>query len=976
MKKENTKDSLLSKWKNRNKTSTPSNTISKAPDNIRLPLSNGQQRLWFLQQLYPQNTFYNYAETYVLKGILNTDFLIKSLQKVYADHTILRSTYQIEDGKVFQEINEKVVLPISQYNYCHLEQVEAEKEAHKIMHADANFSFNLTDGPLIRVSLIQLHKEHHILQLTLHHIVTDKWSMGIFRDQLAAHYRALIDQNPAGFLKTEIQYVDYAYWQQNTEVSSKGIEYWKKKLSGELAPLDIPTDYKRPIRSSFKGAFNVQELTPRLSKEVLALSRKMDVTPYVFLLSVYYLLLFRYTGQKDVLIGSPIANRDQKALEGIIGFFNDTVVLRTELEPSMSFETLVKMVKETTMQAFTHKNVPFDLLVKTIQPQRSLSSNPFFEVMFLYHAVPPTPNFGEGLELAHDSFDTGVSKFDLTLYIAENNGQLSATFEYATDLFKEATIQRFQEYFKLLLEGVVENPQNIISNIPMETAMEKQLFFYSDAANQNPFENYAGIHKIIEEICQQYPDKKAVSYLDKSISYKELDQQSELIAKKLLAQTKAVNGVIGLCMDRSLEMIIGLLAILKAGQAYLPIDPDYPPQRMSYILEDAKADIILTETKLNDFFKEIDIPIICIDELDITGTVDNISLPAVTQDQLAYIIYTSGSTGQPKGVPITHRNIIQSTMGRLDFYDQNPTAFLLMSSISFDSSKAGIFWTLCTGGNLVISEKRIEQDIEEIAATIQKNKVSHTLMLPSLYQLILEHVDSARIGSLTTVMVAGEACSSNVCKEHFKVLPEVKLYNEYGPTEATVWCIAHQILREDIINGVPIGKPVANAKIYLLNSDMEKVPFGAKGEIYIGGPGLTKEYINRSELSNSVLVDDPFSKVAGEKLYKTGDLARYRSDGCIQFLGRLDQQVKIRGYRIELDEIEKVILEHPLVDKAVLMAETATIHLSEHIENSTDPEELLTLLERYLTEVEINELLDSVASLDSEEKKYVLQQLS
>ncbi len=429
-------------------------------------------------------------------------------------------------------------------------------------------------------------------------------------------------------------------------------------------------------------------------------------------------------------------------------------------------------------------------------------------------------------------------------------------------------------------------------------------------------------------------------------------------------------------VDRSVEMIVGLVAILKAGCAYLPIDPEYPSQRIAFMLEDSRVPLVLTQKEqLSNFedFKGIKLLLENEDE-----SVENFKgFPEVDKADLAYVIYTSGSTGKPKGVPITHGNIINSTEGRLTFYPENPTAFLLMSSVAFDSSKAGIFWTLCTGGTLVISEKRLEQDIDKLSEVIERNSVSHTLMLPSLYKMLLEYADLSKIQSLTTVMVAGEACPISLCELHFKKLPNVSLYNEYGPTEATVWCIAHQIRKENLGDVVPIGKSVAGAEVYLLNENHDLVPIGAIGEIYIGGPGLAGSYLNRPELTDLAYINHPFEQGDEKKLYKTGDLGRYFKDGSIEFLGRADQQVKIRGFRIELDEIKKVVTQHSMIESAVVIikAPSEAIDVDVDVAKLTDSNEITSYIDKFLSDKEAEELIDYVQSLKEEEKTYWLGQI-
>ena len=974
MKKETEKLSLLSRWKNREQKNDILNSIEKAPEGINIPLSHGQKRLWFLQQLYPKNAFYNYSETYTFNGELNDDILIESLKRVYRDHDILRTTYHIENGKIFQCIDNNTNIKISKHDLSTLSQEESHLESQKLIEVSASKYFDLTKSPLVRAALIKINATTNILQITLHHIITDKWSMGKFREDLAGYYRELNLKETVIERRASIQYTDYAFWQSKNEINSDSLKYWKNKLSGDLPILNLPTDYKRPLQSTFKGATSfTQTYENELSIKLLSLSKQLDTTPYVLMLSVYYVFLHRYSGQTDILVGSPVTNRDHKVLENLIGFFNETIVLRTTISTGISFKDLVNEVRKNTLTAFENKNIPFDTLVKELKVERSLAVNPFFQVMFLYHSVTENLFFDNEVNLTHTWHDLKVSKFDLTIYISEENGILSSTFEYASDLFQESTINRFQDYFKSLLEGIVLNPNQSISELPMLSDTEKHFSIKQEKTISNNFAAYTGIHNIIEHSAKKHPKKSALTFGENTMTYKELNEKANRVAKELLKDSTKNNPVVGLCIERSSDMIIGLLGILKAGCAYLPIDPEYPNKRIDFMLKDAKVNTVVTQTSLLNLFDDFLVNPILMDALNYSKDSLDSELPTVKETDLAYVIYTSGSTGNPKGVPITHKNIINSTAGRLEFYDKNPTAFLLMSSISFDSSKAGIFWTFCTGGHLVISEKRLEQDIDRIATIIDKRKISHTLMLPSLYNLIIEHSETDKLKSLTTVMVAGEVCPISLAEKHFSVLPKVDLYNEYGPTEATVWCIAHKISKDDVTHGtIPIGISVANADVQLLDSKLKPVPYGAIGELYIGGESLSGHYLNRPDLTKVAYVKN----TNGVTLYKTGDMAKYNYKGTIEFLGRVDQQVKIRGYRVELDEIENALNANDLIEKAVVVVETTNKTINIIDTNATiETSELAALLNAHLNETDIDRLISSIESLDTNEKEYLLKQI-
>ncbi|WP_203257041.1 non-ribosomal peptide synthetase [Hyunsoonleella ulvae] len=962
------KGSLLQQWKDKTKSGISKNSIEKAPKDVIIPLSSGQKRLWFLQQLYPENPFYNYSETYTFKGSLDIECLSKSLKKVYETHDILRTIYIQNDKAIIQKVDYESTMDINIFDFSDLDKDKAISAAKIEQKRDATMHFSLDKSPLVRATIIKISDTYHILQITLHHITTDKWSMKIFREDLAAYYKEFIDGKIPDDRRTHLQYTDYCYWIENQEIDKKALDYWKEKLLGEIPELTLPYDFQRPNVPSYKGAASFTQNYPKaLSDKIFKISQTSKTTPYNVMLAVYYIFLYKLSGQNDILIGTPITNRDKKSLENLIGFFNDTIVLRGKINPNLSFTEFIGYIKNNTLEAFENKSIAFDTLVKEIGVKRSLASNPFFQVMFLYHSKPENPFFSRELELSHTWFDSEVSKFELTIYVGEEDGILSSTFEYAHDLFEEKTIKRFQDYFKTLIFNVTENPNIVINDLDILTVSHTRLAS-KEKKDSNTSSQNTGIHNIIENISTRHPDKIAVSYNNTSLTYLELNNRANMLAHKIRNTISKRKTVIGLCVERHPDMIVGILGILKAGCCYLPLDPEYPKDRINFMLEDSGAELIVTQSQLENLFLGKTYNSVKIDTIEsITNT--PLELPEIHPDDLAYIIYTSGSTGKPKGVPISHKNIIGSTMGRLKFYEETPKAFMLMSSFSFDSSKAGIFWTLCTGGNLIITEKRIEQDIEKIGNLINEKKVTHTLMLPSLYSLVLDYIDIEKLKSLNTVIVAGEACSTTMCKIHFSVLPKVNLYNEYGPTEASVWCIAHKISIDDLkLKSIPIGKPVADAQIYILNEQLKQVPLGVSGEIHIGGAGLSKGYINRADLTTSVFIDSPFN--ANEKLYKTGDLGRFKKDGNIEFLGRKDQQIKIRGFRVELSEIENTIKKYSqsLSDAIVVVDKNNNTTL----ENLSD-EELADILEP-LEDEDLNSLLHAIQSLSLEEKKMLLSQ--
>ncbi|SEQ99271.1 non-ribosomal peptide synthase domain TIGR01720/amino acid adenylation domain-containing protein [Hyunsoonleella jejuensis] len=920
MRKENSKTSLLSKWKNRKKASENKVLgISKAPNNSVHPLSYAQKRLWFLQQLYPENPFYNLCEYYVFEGNLDKARLNTSILTTFKKHRILSSYYSASEGLPILNIDTSIEPQLIFKDLTNLKPAEADIKCEEMMSNESHKAFNLSTAPLYKIILFKLNDEKHILFFKFHHIISDQWSMQNLRSELAEAYKK---PNTEQDIENQVDFIDYAYWQNNNQTFEEPLSYWKKKLGGDLPKLNLPLDFKRPYKISYRGDFCSKNISKDLSLKALNMAKELRVTPFVLFLSVYYLVLHLFTKQEKLVIGTPSSNRDEHGLDNAFGFFIDTLVLKQEIDKSQSFIAFIESVNQMFTEALLHKSLPFDILINELDINRDLSINPVFQTMFVYSSKPKLPDFGDDLKLVENSeYIAKVSKFDLTLFVTETNSAINVTFEYNTDIFKKQSISRFIEYYEVILSTILNQKEARLSEMPSRTVTDHQIIQSAIPEFQNALKNYSAIHHIIEEIATKTPETTAVTFKDIAISYKTLNIQANNIAQRIL-ETNSEGQIVGLCIERSVDMIVGMLGILKAGKAYLPIDPDYPVERIKFILEDAQVKSIVTQDHNTRLFEEQNLNFIIVDGA-LKQTECIINLPKVEKTDLAYVIYTSGSTGQPKGVPITHENIINSTAGRLNFYDNNPDVFLLMSSISFDSSKAGIFWTLCTGGNLVLTEKRIEQDIDKIANTISSNNVTHTLMLPSLYQIILENIDNVKLQSLNTVIVAGESCSKDLCNAHFNLLTNVALYNEYGPTEATVWCIAHKIKKTDLLKPqIPIGKPVANSTIYILDKSLNQLPIGVPGEIYVAGANLSKGYINRADLTNNVFIDNPFIK--RNKIYKTGDIAKFDNDGIIEFLGRADQQIKIRGYRVEIDDIENVINNTQIVEKCVVIVKQNT----------------------------------------------------
>jgi amino acid adenylation domain-containing protein len=625
------------------------------------------------------------------------------------------------------------------------------------------------------------------------------------------------------------------------------------------------------------------------------------------LLAAFSTLLYRYSGQRDILVGTPIANRNRAETESLIGFFVNTLIFRTRLSEQVTFRELLGQVREVALEAYAHQDLPFEKLVEELQPERNLSHSPVFQVMFDLQNAPMNDLELHGLRLTPLPFDSLMAKFDLVMTVGETDGRLSGQLEYNTDLFDAATIERLGRHLERLLEAAVSKPDEQVSRLQLLSDDEQQqiLFEWNDTRVEN--EPAHCIHELFEQQAAAKPEAVAILFKDERLTYRELNERANRLAHHLRRLGTGPESLVGVCLERSAEAIVAILGILKAGGAYLPLDPSHPRERLSRILTDAGAQIVITPEYLERNADEIETQI----NADFKTTINS--------ENLAYVIYTSGSTGTPKGVLVSHRNLVHSMLARFRYYQEPLDSFLLLSPFAFDSSVAGLFWTLCQGGALIIPEEDSHQDPAYLAELIAQHSVSHLLGLPALYELILRHGGPEQLSSLRTVIVAGESCPPELVKRHAETLPHAVLFNEYGPTEATVWSSVHGCDWSTDQRSVSIGRPVANTQIYVLDSQLQPAPVGVTGEVYIGGDGVARGYLNHPDQTAARFVPHPFGAKPGARLYRTGDLARFLANGNIEYAGRNDFQVKIRGYRIELGEIELALAQHPHVKDAVVL---------------------------------------------------------
>ena len=885
-----------------------------------LPLSFSQQRLWFLEQLQPGTPAYNIAIALRLSGTLDVNALRKSLEEIVRRHEVLRTTFALSNDQPFQVIGTAISIDLPTLDLGSIPEEKREEEARVKAEEQTQLPFDLQHGPLIRASLLRLDTEDHILLLTMHHIVSDGWSMGIFSRDLATGYRAFSAGEPLTLPHLPIQYADFSAWQRSWlqgEALEKRVGYWISKLTGAPQLLELPTDRPRPSVESFRGATHSKMLPLEVLQHLRALTRREGVTLFMTLLAAFDVLLCRHSGQEDIVVGSPIANRNRSELEDLIGFFANTLVLRTDLSGNPNFRELLARVRETALDAYAHQDLPFEKLVEHLPVERSLSHNPVFQVMFALQNAPSEKMRLPGLNLSTFPVANVRSMFDLTLFMWESPNGLALRLQYNTDLFDAATIERMAERFQVLLEGIVADPGRPISELPLLTDSERKQLLeqWNDTDAKYPSEDC--IHHLIEAQAKRTPEAIAVQFGDETLSYAELSARSTQLAHYLQSRGVGPEVLVGICLERSIDMVVGVLGIMKAGGAYVPLDPAYPEERIAFILEDAKASVLLTEKRFLNALPRTAAEILQLDEDWVTISKFPVDPPLnpATSDNLAYVIYTSGSTGKPKGVQIQHRSVINF----LHSMSREPGLYqwdklLAVTTLSFDIAGLELYLPLTIGARLIVASREETQDGRLLIRKIEKEAVTFMQATPATWRLMLE---SGWAGNKhLKILCGGEALPKELVDQ---LLPRcAELWNMYGPTETTIWSTIHRVTREEP-GLASIGRPIANTETYVLDRWRHPVPIGVPGELYIGGDGLARGYLNRPELTDEKFVRHPFDGQNGKRLYRTGDVARFRSDGNLSFLGRIDNQVKLRGFRIELGEIETVLTQHDSVKQSAVL---------------------------------------------------------
>jgi amino acid adenylation domain-containing protein len=944
------KQALLSKWLRNggNNGGAGENAIPRRQGNAPAPLSLEQQRLWFFNQLEPGSPLYNMPIASRLRGPLNPAALQQAMDTVLARHEALRTRFVGQEPA--QTIDTPSSVPMQTIDLRHLPEAQREAEARRLLEVEAKLPFDLSRDLMVRTVLVRLDEQDWIFLVLMHHIASDDWSWRVFCSEVAAAYTAITANRPIELPEPPIQYGDFAVWQKEWlrgEVLKKETAYWRKQLEDAPPILELPTDYPRPASQTFRGACEWLEFSPKLSEEINALSQAGNVTPYMILLTAFQALLHRHTGQEDIVLGSPVAGRARASLERVIGLFVNMLVLRTRLDGNPTFFESLHRTQATVLEALAHQEMPFEKLVEELQPERSASYSPLIQVMFALQDELSDHLKLPGLVISQFQLDPGTAKFDLTFTIVKSGAEYRCCAEYNTDLFEAATVRRMLGHYERILESIASDPDQMLSDLPLLTVEERQqmLVDWNKTAAEYPPDKC--VHELFTKQAALTPKAVAVVFRDESLTYEELNWRANQLAHHLKFLGAGPETLVAISTERSLEMVIALLGTLKAGAAYVPLDPSFPAERLRFMLEDSKASLLLTRTAEQERLGGLpaNVRAVCLDtDWRLISEERDDELPvSMTPENLAYVIYTSGSTGWPKGVQIPHRAVVNflHSMQREPGLTSADT-LLAVTSISFDIAGLEIFLPLVIGARVVLTSTEEIFDAARINALIRNSRATVMQATPSFWQFLVEAdwFGDRRI----KVLCGGEALSRELADKLLERAGEV--WNLYGPTETTIWSALCKVMPGT--GAMSIGRPIANTQIYLLDAHLQPVPIGVPGELHIGGDGVARGYLNRPELTQEKFIEDPFG---GARLYKTGDIARYRPGGAIECLGRNDFQVKLRGHRIDLGEIESVLRRFPNVCEAVVLLcgdERGQKRLVAYLQRSSHPSPDAGMLQQFV----------------------------
>jgi amino acid adenylation domain-containing protein len=896
--------------------------ILQRGDQRHIPLSFAQERLWFLDQLEPESPRYNIFSAFRLEGTLHVPAITRSLSEIVRRHEVLRARFVDVAGRPELLLAPAGPIPLPTIDVSPLSPGAKAPEVERLALAEARRPFRLAEGPLIRALLLRLHETEHVLLLSAHHSAADGWSMEVLTRELWALYEAFSQDMPSPLPELPIQYADFAAWQRqwlHAEALEGQLAYWRRRLEG-LGSLELPTDRPRPTVQGLEGAHRVRPLPGGLMDRVTALGQREGVTPFMILLAAFATLLSRYSGQDDIAVGCPIANRVRAEVQGLIGFFANILILRIDLSGEPTFLELVGRVRDVTLGAYAHPDVPLQRLVKELRPERRLSRSPLFQVAFVLQSAFGTEVRLPGLTVTAGGIDSMVSQLDLTLYMSDAEPASSA-FKYSTDLFEAATVDRMAGHLQSLLEAAVEKPDRRLHELPLLGPDERRRMRGWEAGLdvESP-----PVHERFAAQAARSPEALAATFGGESVTYASLEARANRLANRLRRMGVGVEARVGIAVERSLDMVVGLLGILKAGGAYVPLDPSDPRDRLAFMVEDSGVSVLLTLERWLPGLPVQGVRVLCLDRdgADIAGESGLGPESGVTGDNLAYVMYTSGSTGQPKGVAISHRAVSRLVLNtdyvRIEAADRVAQA----SNAFFDAATFEVWGALLNGACLVGIDRELTLSPRDLGAALREQRVTTLFLTTALFHHVVRE-DAAAFSGLSHLLCGGDALDPERVRDVLRSGAPRRLLNAYGPTETTTfatWQLVVDVAEE--ARTVPIGRPIANARVYVLDEQLSPVPVGVRGELFIGGDGLARGYWRRPDLTAEKFVPDPFSVEPGGRLYRTGDLVKWLPDGTIEFLGRKDHQVKLRGFRIEFGEIESVLGRHPAVkDAAVVVRE-------------------------------------------------------
>ena len=888
--------------------------LRKAADTT-IPLSFAQQRLWFLDQLEPNSPLYNVPTVVQMSGTLNIEALRGALNGLASRHESLRTRFVEVDGSPTQVVDATLHLNLEIHDLSDRAAAQREGEAQSLVQAEVNKPFNLSVGPPIRATLIRLGRDEHWFVLNIHHIVSDEWSLKICFGELTELYTDFCEQRTSNLSDLPIQYTDYTLWQREWlkgDIVEGQLAYWRRQLQGSPPVLELSTDHPRPSMQTFRGSIQSRVLPRELSETLTQLGAGYGATLFMVTIAAFKALLHRYTQQDDMVIGSPIAGRNRIETERLIGFFVNTLLLRTDLSGDPTFEELLGRVRETTLNAYEHEDLPFEKLVEELHPARAATHMPFTRVMFALQTSVTEEVKWPNLTLRFVDSETQTAKFDLTLVLQMTGRGLVAQAEYNRDLFEVASIERLLQHFEILLTGIAENPRRRLSQLPLLTEAERQQVVVAWNNTKTEYPREKCIHELFEAQVERTPNAVAVVFGKQSLTYQGLNERANRLAHHLKTFSVGPDVLVGICLERSVDMIVAMLAILKAGGAYMPIEATYPRERLTFMLTDSTTPLLLTQQRLASLLPK-PANVLCLDsDWELIARESRRNLPrSATPESLAYVIYTSGSTGTPKGVAVPHRAVNRLVLNTNYIQLNSNDRVAQVSNASFDAATFEIWGALLNGGTLVGITRDMALSRGDFARELKEQKISAMFLTTALFNLLAAESPDA-FETLRTVMFGGEAADPKAAVRVLKHKPPQHLLNVYGPTENTTFSTGYEMrTTADGVMTVPIGRPISNSQCYILDAHLNPMPVGVPGELHVGGDGLARGYWNRPQLTAQKFIRNPFQP--GELIYKTGDLARLLPDGNIEFIGRLDQQVKIRGFRVELGEIEAVLGRHPAI---------------------------------------------------------------